>query len=190
MDTLKEYAAHRGWTRALLQQCQRQFRSNFRRGGGLEVPRDLRSLWADGIVYFTPEFGLEFNTAAMAALGYRQEIRHRSWRGQVGLVLPMLDRVRLAVCAHLTETYGPGWPLLITPESEQEASAMSADPFACQLGHLDLLLHRSRTLAWEDRWIPLIREARGLRNELALYRPVCFADFSRFHELAGALLDE
>src|SRR6266545_3829927 len=35
----------------------------------------------------------------------------RLWRGQTGLLLPLINYARIALCAHLTRLYGNDWPV-------------------------------------------------------------------------------
>jgi hypothetical protein len=55
-----------------------------------------------------------------------------------------------------------------------------------QLGHLELTLLQPQASS-RIGWLPVVREARFLRNELAHYRPVSFGDFARFWDLALGL---
>ena len=141
-------------------------------------PIDLRTLWAHGAIGWTLEYGLEVHAAVLALLGRREELQHRLWRGQAELLLPIIDQIRLALCDHLTCTYGSDWPVRwCQPVSPEEDAAVRNSPLACQWGHLEVLLRRSASLRSEERWLPLASLSRWVRNEIAHYRPITFRDF-------------
>lgn len=138
---LVSFAEGRDWTSERLRPFWAgqafEARAPINGGGRLAVPEYTRSLWALGAVQVTPEYGMELSSAALAQLGRRETVRHRVWRGEAGLLLPLLDGVRLRLCARLTRLFGSDWPLRWRrPESLEEMSAVAKDPFACQLGHL------------------------------------------------------
>lgn len=129
--------------------------------------------WARGMVYWTPEYGLEVHSAGLAALGRNEVVEHRYWRGQAQLIMPQIDEMRLALCASLTRSYGKEWPYRwIRPNNRGELAAVQRSPFACQLGHLEHLLRNCRSLRKESRWYSLVEKARTVRNDLSHYRAV------------------
>lgn len=179
---LLAYAHRRDWTAERLRQWGAD------RLNASPMPRQLaagepwiaaRDLWAQGAATWTPEGGLELHSAALAALGRRARIRHRVWRGQVDLILPMIDDVRVSLCTQLTEAYGPEWPVMWgPPQLDAEREAVLHDPFACQLGHLRYVLGATPTRDPQSQ--ALAETMLSLRNELAHYRPV---GFYQFHQL-------
>ena len=186
---LHSFAEQRGWSAAALQRwgSGELFTGSSRNPGHLALapPPPLRTLWAHGTLGWTPEYGLELHTAALAALGQDQELNHRLWRGQAELLLPLVDHVRLSLCAHLTRLYGHDWPLRWhQPESLEERAALRRSPLACQWGYLEWLLKNCIPLRAERRWLPLVSLARWIRNAMAHYRPVTFHDFDGLqHEM-------
>ena len=182
MGRLRFYARERGWEQEELLDWE----SGHRRasvygtasGFSLSPPPEVRILWAHGALGWTQEYGLELHTAALAMLERHEEVRHRLWRGQADLLLPLIDRCRLSLCRHMTNTYGPDWPTRwISPESREENFAVRGSPFACQWGHLVELLHHSDLRKKESHWRILSRLARNVRNDIAHYRPVMLYDF-------------
>ncbi len=144
-------------------------------------PVDLRLLWVHGAVGWTLEYGLELHPAALAVLGCHDELRHRLWRGQAELLFPLLDRIRLEICNHLSRTHGPDWPVRwCPPSSQEEDAAVRQNPLACQWGHLKALLSYERLRRSYRNWLPLTSLAHSIRNEIAHYRPITFRDFEGF----------
>jgi hypothetical protein len=140
----------------------------------------MKQLWVRGLLYWTPEYGLQLNTAVLALLGREKEIRHRIWRGQVEYLLPILDRIRLAVCEKLTGLYGPDWPhKWEKPKYEEDYEAVKKDPMACELGYLYHLLKTCGKMKRDRNLLPLVNQARAVRNELAHYRPVEYMQYER-----------
>lgn len=129
--------------------------------------------WARGMVYWTPEYGLEVHSSGLAALGRHEVVEHRYWRGQAQLIVPQIDEMRLALCRTFTRSYGTEWPYRwIQPKNKGEREAVRRSPFACQLGHLEHLLRCCRSLRKESRWYSLVSKARTVRNDLSHYRGV------------------
>lgn len=152
----------------------------------LSPPREALAPWAHGALCWTPEFGLELHTAAVAELGMFDEVHHRLWRGQVGLLLPRLDRCRLFLCQHMTTKYGPSWPTRwLRPLDEVEDYAVSRNPFACQWGHLTRVLGCGYLRNRETHWLRCSQSALKIRNEIAHSRTVMFRDFELFESLAN-----
>lgn len=140
----------------------------------------LRNLWIKGLIYWTPEYGLQINTAVLLLLGKEKEVQHRVWRGQVEHLLPLLDRIRLALCEKLTIIYGPSWPYQWEkPKYEEDYEAVVKDPLSCELGYLQYLLYKCPNMRRERNLLPLVNQAKSVRNDLAHYRPVEYAEYEK-----------
>ena len=143
-------------------------------------PVKLRPLWMHGALSWTLEYGLELHPAALALLDRQEELRHRLWRGQAELLLPLLDDLRLTVCGSLTRAHGRDWPVRwYQPASPIEEEEVEDNPLACGWGYLAWLLRKCSQLGSERRLLSLVSQAHRIRNELAHYRPVAFRDFER-----------
>lgn len=141
-------------------------------------PESFQALWAHGILIWSLEFGLELNTAALAVMERKQEIKHRLWRAQAELLLPIIDSFRLNICERFTNLYGQNWPLRWgKPLADEEIEAVKKNPLACQLGYLEYLLKNCRQLKEQRKWIPLVALARNLRNNIAHYHPILYDHF-------------
>lgn len=185
VQELQQYAAQRGWTAARLQEWGAKTlllglkEDGF--GDLIAPPFQLVELWKRGVLCSTPEYGLEIHSAALAVMGRVEVIQHRLWRGQVVLLLPLIDHIRLAVCEHLTRVYGDDWPVRWhLPDSNEAEIAIRASPLACQIGYLLWLLENCTAFRGEHRARVLITQALYLRNRIAHYQPV---DFNQFIEL-------
>lgn len=143
-------------------------------------PDVLRPLWLEGLLQFTPEHGCELHAAALAVLGQVEALEHRFWRAQAALVLPVLETHRHRICRDLTDRYGIDWPLQWhQPASMEELAALRDGPLACQWGYLETLLRSCNELRRERKILPFVSHCRFMRNKLAHYRPIEFADFKR-----------
>lgn len=183
-DALGAHAATRGWSAGVLSEWGAQ---TFIRGSQARntYPRrpekPFARLWAEGAAHYTREHGLELQTAALLTLGQHEAVRHRLWRGQASLLLPMVDGLRLQLCSRLTEIYGRRWSWRwIPPVKEKEYNAVIESDYGCELGHLAHLLRACPQLRNHDGWVPLAVLARDLRNDLAHYKPVSYARFEEF----------
>jgi hypothetical protein len=182
---LCEFARLRGWTSTMLQAWgSRDFGAVTSRHHAHLTripPIKWNTLWAHGALVGTPEYGIELHTAALAILGRTDEIKHRVWRGQAELLLPLIDHMRLILCSYLTDSYGHDWPLRWDqPESPEEFEAIRSNPLACQWGYLERLLKKCQPLQGEHQWLRIASLARWIRNEIAHYRPITFHEFDDF----------
>lgn len=182
MKHLREVAEERGWTYERLKAWGAVNLLGTRtRGNSVLSPRppqSLRSLWSQGVVYATDEYGVELHPAALFALGRHDEIKRRLWREQVGFLFPFLDSIRLDLCGYLTRRYGNDWPVrwIVPPQPEEEAEVRK-NPLSCQLGHLERLFRDCHHLQRERRWFPLVQAATNARNALAHYRTISRRDY-------------
>ena len=184
LSLLQSYGERRGWTRRDLQAWDVEellltLTSNETHPPYNPSPRWYH-LWARGVLNWTPEYGTELHTAALALLCRTEDIQHRLWRGQASLLFPVVDNVRLTLCRHLSRRYGQDWPVRWRPpDSEVEARAVQDNPLTCQWGHLAWLLNHCGYLREEWRLRDVVRSARWMRNELAHYRPIALGHFER-----------
>src|SRR5690554_1954809 len=109
-----------------------------------------------------------------------EQILNKIWQGQLSLLLPLVDMVRVAVCDRLTDQYGQVWPFWAAPRESEEREQVKENPRACQLGHLECILIKRPAFSTESEWLAMIKTARHIRNELAHYRPVKYEDYRAF----------
>lgn len=179
IEELRRFRCRRRWSDAALAEAAKAPAGAWS-GRFVELCPTVRALWIDGLVQVSRERGLELSSAVLASLDRLDELRHRFWRAETALVMPLVNELRLRVCAHLTETYGPGWPSRwIRPEGENDLLAVAGNPSKSQLGHIEVLLERCRALARERSWLPMVRHARDVRNTLAHYETITLADYQQ-----------
>ena len=175
---LRDFAHERGWTK---NECKSLAQYHLSQDSGPLSTAQLYHAWARGLVHWTPEYGWEHHSAVLALMNRQEVLNHRLWRGQHGFLLPQIDKIRLAMCAHLNQSYGRHWPYRWQePENDEEHQAVRDSPFACQLGHMESLLQNCHDLRRERRWISLVRRSRQIRNHLAHYRPISLNDYEAF----------
>ena len=182
---LASYAELCGWKQELLEEWGAKTV-----GGGhkhfwgpppLQPTKEHWTLWSQGVLQWTPEYGFELHTAALAALGSPESVYHRFWRGQARLILPIIDQMRLELCSYLGGIYGRDWPLRWSqPQSKDDIEALKENPMNVQWGYLCWCLDQLRPLNSAKRWLPLVKDARKIRNELSHYRPIGFSQFKSF----------
>jgi hypothetical protein len=196
IESLREYAARRQWSVETLQAAAAMEFLVARTGGdgctSGSPPARWLHLWQMGVLYWTPEYGIELHTAALAALGEHHQIRHRLWRGQAELVLPALDGLRLRVCQRLMERYGENWQTrLVDADRQPDREDATTDSLAIEWGRLEWLMRNCSALRAEGRMLPLVAKARFIRNEIAHYKPITFSDYEdlwRHLDRAGIVL--
>lgn len=178
IEELTRDARERGWSQDMLHEAGvKEFIENNEKNQArspLYLIGNYPHLWAAGALMSTMEWGVELHVSAQAMLGQKLHILHRIWRGQLPLILPIIDTLRRIICKSLTAKYGDSWPLLL-PEQVNGFYKQPEVPHACELGHLEVLFNSQ--LRKEAAWIPVIRIARKIRNDLAHYQPVLYDDF-------------
>jgi hypothetical protein len=180
---LRAYARERAWsldTLAGLSSAQLHVGYSLNQTYAMHLPpARLVPFWLDGLVSSSIEYGVEVHPAALLVQGHTDRVRHRLWRGQVTLMLPLLDSIRLNMCQELTRRFGQGWPLRLTPpRTEEEVTALKVSALACEYGRLEFLLRQDgRLVDYRTSWQPLAARAKAVRNTLAHYQPVTFGDF-------------
>ncbi len=182
-DLLRAYGQRRGWDQTELEYwpLHSHPRNSTLWQEDWALPNTLYKIWARGMVHWTPEYGLERHSAVLALLDQRETLDHRLWRGQAGFLLAEIDEIRLGLCTHLNHSYGLNWPYKWQePDTVIECQEVRETPFACQWGHLEYLLQKCPNIQVEQRWLPLVRQSRQLRNAVAHYRPITLRDYERF----------
>ena len=182
-ELLRAYGQKRGWDQMELEKwpLQNDSRNATNWQEDWTLPGGLYKTWAWGMVHWTPEYGLERHSAVLALLDQRESLDHRLWRGQAGFLLAEIDEIRLGLCTHLNHSYGLNWPYKWQePDTVIECQEVRETPFACQWGHLEYLLQKCPNIQVEQRWLPLVRQSRQLRNAVAHYRPITLRDYEKF----------
>lgn len=144
----------------------------------LQIPRQAeRTLWLHGVLYQMPDYGIQVSAMALAILEQWNNLDHLLWRGQVALLLPIIDEYRVSICHELTERYGPDWALTwsnpMTIESRKE---LEISPLAAEWGHLENAILKS-PYSQEKHRLRIIRFMRKMRNELAHYKPITYETY-------------
>ena len=180
---LRCYAQERNWSASALDRTELANQVAFAKSERTDrsVPPALRSSWADGIAIWTADDGWTIHPAVLACLGEIQTLEHRLWRGQVRLVLPLLDAARVAICERLTAEHGPSWPFAwVEPKTFLEDDEVRVSPLACSWGHLYHLVQNVRQMSEAKRYSRLLAYGRELRNKIAHGHPTAYKEFATF----------
>ena len=179
MDNLREYARSLGWS----SEWEGAVADAIAEIGGMDAlradrppPESLRKLWASGGLAFTEEYGAEIHPAMLAICGRRDAIEFMLWRGQAELLLPMLNEIRMKVCAELAASFGKDWPTRWRQAND------ATNHLNAELGFIDDLFRfvgdgRGHSLNAARHLKPLVSLARRLRNKIAHNETVPFARF-------------
>jgi len=188
-SSLTDYAKAYGWTPNFLDEWGAKAiadaHNHFMVSPTLQPAKKYLNLWSQGVLQWTPEYGFELHSSALATLGMQESVYHRFWRGQARLILPIIDQMRLEFCSYLEKMYGKDWPLRWSqPDSRYDVEALKENPINIQWGYLSWCLEQLRPLNSAKKWLPLVKVAKKIRNELSHYRPIAFAQFKSFWEKA------
>lgn len=146
----------------------------------LMPPPKLRELWSKGIVSWTPENGAEIHLAAIAVLGWKNEIRHRFWREQAKLLLPVIDSLRIHICEKMTSEYGDNWHTRYCTPSNIQTTELQESPLACEWGYLEYIFKTVHAFRKQNSLLSLIMQARSIRNKLAHYQTIDYFIYAKF----------
>ena len=141
----------------------------------IKPPRNgkMRELWSGGYLDWQDGSGLIFHPYVLAACGRRQEIERLVWKGQIQIILPVVEQARQTIIYWLTREYGEEWAIKLAGHlSEQDMSGLTSE-----IGPLCYFLFKSNShikrynfglmsnMAW--KW-------RDIRNEISHGRPVSY----------------
>lgn len=186
---LQEYAGFHGWTESHLRKAGiEQFLRNHRLKGNRRENgpnRREQELWSMGVLNHTPEEGTWICSAALTIIGEDAILRHRLWRGQAALVLPVIDELRLKICQRFTDLYGQSWHMDWAGTRVDPKSELGGDnPLATEWGQLENILYRI-PVRKEREQLPVVQTARRLRNTLAHYQLIDYEDYESLLNLAN-----
>lgn len=148
-------------------------------------PNQLRQAWLSGVVSCLRWWGIETHSSAVALLGQWQVLDHRVWRGQARVLMPLLDAVRITLCARLTKYLGPRWPDICPPRDSSVVHGEVDDP-TTEWGHL-LAIWRSSEVQRRRLGVPAddVRELWASRNCLAHHDYLARTSFERVFRIAS-----
>lgn len=163
-DVLLIYGKNRGWS---ANQILPRIQDWHPKPPGLDLsmsPKEVGFiLVGQGLTVYTPEYGEEIHSAALAILGRKSEILHRIWRAQAALMLPLVDDFRLRICTYMVTRYGEDWAVIDRKHL----------PSPLDFPDLDKYFSHLSPQSWEKRqWGKSIKQIKEIRDRLAHYHPV------------------
>jgi hypothetical protein len=150
---LKEYADLKLWERSTFEKELMEW-VPLASGIKPEIPQhieNMKLLWRQTTVY-TPEYGEEIHPAGLVLLGKYDDIKHRVWRSQTTLVLPIIDELRIKIFLLLKSKLVKTWDHEEIPE----------------IGELKYSLDKlSVDSSVRQQFYEIVCRARDIRNKLA-----------------------
>jgi len=150
-------------------------------------PSELLELWASGALSYSSEYGLDLHPAANQVLGQQGAIKRKIWRGQVELLSPILDNLRIDICQYLSREYGDDWPVNWAEfTSTADEIESREDPLTTQWTHIVKVLNnlgRSRRKELEQSFCDQAVLARCIRNKIYHYNLVQFREFDQLDKM-------
>ncbi|NOK17821.1 hypothetical protein [Corallococcus carmarthensis] len=188
MSALREHGRQRGLEAVSLREAIRR-RGRPGRDLGQEgpLPATWLPLWEMAAAQCSVEHGPELTVLALAILEDVSGLRSRMWRGQAELLLPLLARLRMAICQILTDKHGRGWPLRYGKAwmDEEQQRLAAEDPLSTEFGPLELILKRAEVGG--QRYQAIAQALRLMRNLLAHNMAVSFGDFKDLWQMREEL---
>lgn len=152
-EVLKEYAGLNSWE---LSTFEKEFKGWIPLSSGMkpDMPQhieNIKLLWKQTTIY-TPEYGEEIHPAVLAIMGKYDEIRHRVWRSQTTLVLPVIDELRIKIFLLLKNRINKTWNHEEIPEIGELKYSLDQLP-------VDSVVRQ--------QFYDIVRHARDIRNKLS-----------------------
>ncbi len=123
----------------------------------------LRALWHAGALDWLPDEGVHVHPAVLIGLDHRDLLARRLWHGQVEVLLPLVETVRLGLVTHLNARLGRRWmSKLASTSSQEEREALESE-----IGALAYHLNRARKLPGVRPLVDVAERWRRIRNQLA-----------------------
>jgi hypothetical protein len=168
IQKLKEYGLQKGWNQKDIQKALKEWKPG-RLGNFFDLSNSNLQLWSNGLLTYTPEYGEEIHSSALAILERENEIIHRLWRGQASLVLPIIDYIRLKIAQILQKNY----PNILN-------QSIKSDGAYFELGELKYAFDQIPLSSLEKTsWGGVVNLAHKIRNTLAHYRLIDLSDFQK-----------
>lgn len=150
---LKEYAEFNSWERSTFEKELSEWKplaSGIKPEISLHI--DNMKLIQNQITVYTPEYGEEIHPAGLALLEKYDEIKHRVWRAQTTLVLPIIDELRIKIYTLLKNKLPNTW-------DHQEIPEIGQIKYSLELLPMDDSARK--------QFYDTVRHARDIRNKLA-----------------------
>lgn len=153
-------------------------------GTNKEPVEAIREDWAHGFFVSSPEYGVEIHPSLVCSSGEGRRIGFRLWRGQIGLLFPLIDRVRLWVAQELEHQYGQRWfeTVGILPDNENDVRRLAKNCLDAELGYLVAVVRALGNRVLLDSLPDQLSLAHRIRSELAHHQPVDMGRFSLLWE--------
>lgn len=132
----------------------------------VHLPNAVKQMWAQGVLNWVDQEGLQLHSAVLASSGREGAIRRRIWRAQVRVLLPYVDELRVALCECLVQRNGKQWLAQYAGNREEDIAAI-------EIGRLKYLCDtdvRCKGLPGSVR--ELVYWLHWARNELSHLRPL------------------
>lgn len=150
----------------------------------LEPSLDERPLWLAGLWDWHDEGKRGWHSAALEVAGRRQSLDHRVWRGQAAVLLPMIDQIRIAL-SELLARRDSSWPEY--RDKREARFGGGHGKTAAELWTIESFLEGHTFDPGLRRLGPTVEAIRLIRNSLAHYRPVEWADFEKVCKIYASM---
>lgn len=154
----------------------------------LDDTHPIRNLWSLGLIDYSSEYGWEVPVWVLTILDEKGIFEHRVWRAQLKVVLPVINQLRLLVINALMRNYGTEWMSWPLPNQEEQGGRKCEGPLDAEPAFLrSLLFHHAQKLKEEQIFESALVVAHSLRNRLAHYATVEYAEYTDLLEKVDRL---
>lgn len=175
----------KGWTQKRIVSCLDLGEHNncreFAQSCPLIPPSDLDPLWSAGVASWNDGDGIFIHSATLAVQGDTATLKHRIWRGQARVLLPVLDRIRHEICDYLNRKFKREWSSFCeTNRNPYLPGASSYQNGVAEYGVINefFRLNESKGTMLRQLRRP-VEHLRLTRNNLAHYVPLNWVQFSQ-----------
>lgn len=144
-------------------------------------------LWGSGFIHETPEYGREIHTTLLMQCTQETKALYRLWRGQVTLMLPMIEEICLGLDDLFTRSYhSRDWVCYVDPIDLEAKPPLEMRDYQKTL---ELRRYEPRCKGWHQHWYEDVKRTRELRNNLAHGTVVAYEKYKDLYYFLGKVRD-
>jgi hypothetical protein len=146
----------------------------------IPVPKSLWHHWGQGMVVASYDYGIEWHPSVLLKFQDISQIKLRIWRGQAGILMPLIDNIRRKACSILVKQVNEKWyDRWFPPDNAEDLQRLRDNPLDGELGYI-LKLANKENVFEDNYWKHVLYITWKTRNDLAHYEMIDWQTFKDF----------